>query len=371
MQQILSALHYPFWFVVVLSIIVFVHEFGHYYVAKLAGVKIDAFSIGFGKEIFGWNDKSGTRWKVCWIPMGGYVKMYGDVNPASMPDEEKMAEMTPEQKKVAFHYKPLSAKAAVVFAGPFANFVLAIVLLTFFFVYFGKPLTTTKISAVMPDSAAAKAGLIADDVIESLDGTKVKEFSDIQRIIGLNTGTPVVVKYTHAGEELETSITPIITVRKDIFGNEIKSALLGIQANVISYEKLGTGSALVAAVKETYNLSVGTLTAIGQMITGKRSGREISGPIGIAKYAGQSAEQGLPSVLWLMVVISINLGLVNLFPIPVLDGGHLLFYAIEALRGGKPLAERFQKYGFQVGMALIGALAVFAVINDIINLKLF
>lgn len=371
MDNILSALHYPFWFVVVLSIIVFVHEFGHYYVAKLAGVKIDAFSIGFGKEIFGWNDKSGTRWKICWIPMGGYVKMYGDINPASMPDEDKMQEMTPEEKSVAFHYKPLSAKAAVVFAGPLANFLLAIVLLTFFFIYFGKPVTTTQISSVVPESAAAKVGLEAGDVIMSIDGTDVKEFSDIQRIISLNTGTPVVIKYKRLEAEREATTTPLISIRKDVFGNDVKAALLGIQANVISYEKLGSGSAVVAAVKETYNLSVGTLTAIGQMITGKRSGREISGPIGIAKYAGQSAEQGVPALLWLMVVISINLGLVNLFPIPILDGGHLLFYAIEAVRGGKPLAERFQQYGFKVGMALIIALAVFAIFNDIRNLNLF
>jgi regulator of sigma E protease len=370
MEHLLSALHYPFWFVVILSIIVFIHEFGHYSIAKLSGVKIEVFAIGFGREICGWSDKSGTRWKICWIPMGGYVKMYGDVNPASMPDEEKMQEMTAEEKKLAFHYKSLPIKAAVVSAGPLANFFLAIVLLTFFFGYYGKPLTTSELSVVQPGSAAAEAGLTAGDKITKMDDDDVKEFADIQRVIGLNTGTAIIVEYLRNGIIMRTVATPKISTRKDIFGNEIKAALLGVQANVISYEKLGAGSAVTAAVKETYNISVSTLTAIGQMVTGKRSGREISGPIGIAKYAGQSAEKGLASMLWLMVVISINLGLVNLFPIPVLDGGHLLYYLIEAVQG-KPLAERFQQYGFRFGMALIATLAVFAIINDIRNLNLF
>ena len=363
-------LHNALWFVIILSIIVFIHEFGHYFVAKMNGVKIDAFSIGFGPEVFGWNDKSGTRWMVSALPMGGYVKMYGDVNPSSMPDSEKMQEMTPEQKKVAFHYKSLSQKAAVVFAGPLANFLLAVCILIFFFSYYGKPLTTTEISVVTKGSAADEAGLVAGDVITSVDGTSVKEFSDIQNIIGLNTGTPVVIEYTHDGVTKTTNATPKITKRKDIFGNDINGALLGIQANVVSYEKLGAGSAVFAAVKETYNLSAGTLKAIWQMVTGKRSVREISGPIGIAKYSGQSADKGLPTVLWFMVVISINLGLVNLFPIPALDGGHLLFYALEAVQG-RPMAEKFQQWGYRLGISLVATLAVFAIFNDIRNLNLF
>lgn len=369
MELLSLVLHNAFWFVIILSIIVFVHEFGHYYVAKISGVKIDAFSIGFGPEIFGWNDKSGTRWKVCCIPMGGYVKMYGDVNPASMPDGEKMEEMTLEQKKNAFHFKPLSVKAAIVFAGPLANFLLAIVLLTFFFSYYGKPVTTTELSVVVEGSAAADAKLEVGDIITKMDGEPVKDFSDIQRIIGLNTGTEIEIEYARNGEVKQTTATPKITTRQDIFGNEIKAALLGIQANVISYEKLGAGSSVFESVVETYKLSVGTLTAIGQMITGERSAREISGPLGIAKYSGQSAEKGLPTILWFMVIISINLGLVNLFPIPVLDGGHLLFYAIEGLQG-RPLAERFQQYGFKIGLALITALALFSIFNDIRNMDL-
>jgi regulator of sigma E protease len=370
METLFLALHNALWFVIILSIIVFIHEFGHYYIAKISGVKIDVFAIGFGPEIFGWNDKSGTRWKVCYIPMGGYVKMHGDINPASMPDEEKMKEMSPEEKKVAFHYKSLPTKAAIVFAGPLANFLLAIAILIFFFSYYGKPIVTTEISDVTENSAAAEAGLVAGDVINAIDGSKVKEFADIQRVIALNTGTPVEVEYTHEGEARKASVMPKITVRTDIFGNEVKGALLGIRANVVSYNKLNAGSAAIEAVKETYNLSVGTLTAIWQMITGQRSAREISGPIGIAKYSGQSAEKGLPTVLWFMAIISINLGLVNLFPIPALDGGHLLYYAIEALRG-EPMAEKFQQWGFRFGIAIVGTLAVFAIFNDIRNLNLF
>lgn len=370
MEHFLSSLIYPASFVFVLSVIVFAHEYGHYAVARLCGVKIDAFSIGFGKEIFGWTNKLGTRWKVCWMPMGGYVKMYGDVNPASVPDSEKMEEMTPEEKKVAFHYKPLWAKAAVVFAGPLANFIFAILILIFFFSYLGKPLTTSQLSAVQEGSAAFEAGLEAGDVITSIDGEEVSEFADIQRIIALNMGTAINIGFTRDGKSMETVATPRISKRKDIFGNEIKAALLGVQANVVSYTRLGAGSAVVEAVKETYHISASTLKAIGQMVTGERSAREISGPIGIAKYSGQSAKAGLTSLLWLMVVISINLGLVNLFPIPLLDGGHLLYYTIEAVQG-KPLAERFQQYGFKFGMALIGALAVFAIFNDIRNLNLF
>jgi regulator of sigma E protease len=370
MSTLFLAMHNALWFVVILSIIVFIHEFGHYYVAKLAGVKIDVFAIGFGPEIFGWNDKSGTRWKVCCLPMGGYVKMYGDVNPASMPDAEKMQEMSAEQKKTAFHYKPLPAKAAVVFAGPLANFLLAFAILAFFFSHYGKPLTTTEISSVAEGSSAFEAGLVAGDVINSIEGKKVKEFSDIQRAISLNTGTAVTIEFVRGGEVKTVNVTPKISTRTDIFGNEVKGALLGIRANVVSYDQLNAGSALVEAAKETYNLSAGTLTAIWQMVTGKRSAREISGPIGIAKYSGQSAEKGLPTVLWFMVVISINLGLVNLFPIPALDGGHLLYYAIEALRG-EPMAEKFQQWGFRFGMAIIGTLAAFAIFNDIRNLNLF
>ncbi len=357
-------------FVLILTVIVFIHEFGHYYVAKLCGVKIEVFSIGFGKELFGWNDKSGTRWKVCALPFGGYVKMFGDIDPASVPDTEKISKFTKKEAAIAFHTKPLSQKSAIVAAGPIANFVLAIVILTFFFSYYGKPVTLSQISGITPDSAAFEAGLEIDDVIIQIDDTKISTFADIQRIIGLNTGTEITITYRRGEEEITALATPKIVAREDIFGNEIKAALLGVEARVSSFEKLNIFESSIAATKETYHIAAGTLKAIGQMISGERSAREISGPIGIAKYSGQSAKKGIETVLWFMVVLSVNLGLINLFPIPILDGGHLLFYAVEAVRG-RPLAEKIQEYGFKFGLACVLTLAAFAIFNDVRNLNLF
>ena len=357
-------------FIVILSVIVFVHEFGHYYIAKLCGVKIETFSIGFGKEILGWTDKSGTRWKVSVLPFGGYVKMFGDVDPASIPDVDKIKEFSDHDKKLAFHTKPLPKKAAIVAAGPLANFILSIVIMTFFFSYYGKPETSSQISAVMENSAAAEAGLQEGDIIHDIDGTEIDSFSDVQRVIGINTGTEVNMMVKRDGEYIAVNVTPKIVTRNDMFGNEIQAPLLGISADVLSYEKLGVFPALGASVTETYHISASTLKAIGQMITGERSAKEISGPIGIAKYSGQSANKGIETVLWFIVVLSINLGLLNLLPVPVLDGGHLLYYAIEAVRG-KPLADKVQQAGFKIGIALVLSLAIFAVFNDLRNLNIF
>lgn len=370
MELLHSFLYNSAAFVVVLTVIVFVHEFGHYYIAKLSGVKIETFSIGFGTEIFGWNDKAGTRWKVCWIPMGGYVKMFGDIDPASAPDTEKIKHFNEEEKKIAFHTKPLYKKAAIVAAGPIANFILAIVIITYFFTFYGKPTTLAEVSSVAEGSAAAEAGLIAGDIIIEIDSSKIETFADIQRVIAINTGTPIEITIHRGDQELSTIATPKIIVSEDIFGNESKRALLGISSTEVSYEKLNPVTAAGAAIVETYHIAAGTLTAIKQMITGERSAKEISGPIGIAKYSGQASKKGLDTLLWFMTVLSINLGLINLFPIPVLDGGHLLYYSIEAVRG-KPMADKLQQYGFKLGIALVVTLAIFAIFNDIRNLNLF
>lgn len=357
-------------FVFILSVIVFIHEFGHYFVAKISGVKIEEFSIGFGKEIFGFTDKSGTRWKFSILPLGGFVKMFGDIDPSSAPDPEKIKAFTEEERKVAFHTKPLPIKAAVVVAGPMANFVLAIVIMTFFFSYYGKPAATAEISSVAEGSAAQAAGLMAGDLVTELDGAKVSGFSDVQRIISINTGTPVAITFKRGEDVMTATATPVMKERKDIFGNDIKAPLLGISSTQMTYEKLAIHSAMGAAVVETYKISASTLKAIGQMVTGERSAREISGPLGIAKYSGQSAKKGLDTVLWFIVVLSINLGLVNLFPIPLLDGGHLMYYAVEGVRG-KPIADKVQKIGFKIGIALVGTLFIFAFINDLRNLNIF
>lgn len=351
-------------FIFVISVIVFIHEFGHYYVAKKNGIKIEVFSIGFGKELFGFFDKSGTRWKVCLIPMGGYVKMFGDAGAASTPDAEKLKSLTKEEEKLAFHTKSLPIKAAVVSAGPIANFVLAVVILFFFFISYGKVYVEPVISQIMENSTASEAGLQIDDRILKIDGDEIKTFDDVQRIIALNTGTPVKIELERHSQIINLELTPKMVEREDAFGNTIKAPLIGIQASVSSYEKLGAIDALGASFVEVYHISAGTLKAIGQIITGSRSAKEITGPIGIAKYSGQSAEKGLSTLFWFMAIISVNLGLINLFPIPVLDGGHLLYYIVEAVRG-KPMADKYQQLGFRFGTAFVLFLVIFAVYNDL------
>ena len=364
-----TALFYAASFIVVLTVIVFVHEYGHYIVARWCGVKVETFSIGFGKEIFGFNAKSGTRWKFCLIPMGGYVKMFGDSDPASSPDPDAVQHFTQAEKNVSFHFKPLYKKAAIVFAGPLANFILSVVVMTGLFYFSGKHLVRPVAAEVVADSAAEAAGVQKGDEFLSIDGNKTDDFADIKRSISLNLGDPVEARIKRGDEELTLTITPELRETTDLFGNKIVSPILGIASSpeFFSYNKLGMGEAFVEANKETYRFVVSTLTAVGQMFTGRRDLSEISGPIGIAKYSGQSAEQGIKTAIWFIAILSANLGLVNLFPIPALDGGHLLYYAIEGLRG-KPLADKFQNFGIKVGIGLISLFALFAVYNDIVKL---
>lgn len=350
-------------FIPVISIIVFIHEFGHYFVARRCGVKVDAFAIGFGKEIWGWNDRSGTRWKICWLPFGGYVKMYGDINPASAPDPN-MKNLPEEEKEKTFHFKSLPQKAAIVAAGPVANFIFTIIIITFFYSYYGKTDSPTQVGDIVEGSAAAEAGLLPGDIILSVDGESVESFSDIARIISLNTGVSTAITLSRDEVTLQKEITPKVVTVKDALGNEVKVGQIGIRAMEGNYKKLGIGESAIEAVKETYFICTGTLKALGQMVTGQRGVEDLGGPIRIAKYSGQASKQGLAVVVWLMALISANLGLINLFPIPALDGGHLLYYILEGVRG-RPLAEKFQEYGFRFGIAFIIALALFATFNDI------
>lgn len=353
-------------FIIILSVIVFVHEYGHYIVARWCGVKVEVFSIGFGKELFGRYDKHGTRWKVCLIPMGGYVKMFGDADPASSPDSDKIEELTEEEKKQAFYYKPLYKKAAVVAAGPAFNFILTFVVLTGLFTVTGKTTALPVIAETVKESAAEKAGLQPGDRILAIDGEEAEAFTDIIRAMSLNTGTPVDLRVRRDEEEFNVTVTPEVKEAEDIFGNEIRKASLGIVADSASFsrEELSFVSAMGHAVSETGNFITSTLKAVGQMITGARDLSEISGPIGIAKYSGQAAEKDVVTILWFIAILSANLGLVNLFPIPALDGGHLAFYAVEAVRG-RPMAEKYQEIGIKFGIGLILVFAVFAVYNDL------
>lgn len=368
MEWLPELIHAFLAFIVIISVIVFVHEFGHFWVARRCGVRVETFSIGFGRELFGWNDRHGTRWKIALLPLGGYVKMFGDSDAASTPDGKALKKMTKAQKDVAFHYKTLAQKSAIVVAGPLANFLFAIVVLTGFFLYFGKPQTAPEVGEVARESAALEAGLKKGDVIVKLNNIDIAQFEDIRAIANAHPGEKMEILFRRDDHLIARNITPKLTETTDLFGNKIRVGLLGITSATVIYQEVGIAEAIPAGVMEVYRISSNTLKAVGQMIVGSRSADELSGILRIGKYSGQAAEKGLVTVLWFMAVLSVNLGLINLFPIPVLDGGHLMFYGVEALKG-RPMAERVQEWGYRVGFSLLILLMVFATYNDLRHLN--
>lgn len=351
-------------FFIVLSVIVFIHEFGHYIVAKLCGVRIEAFSIGFGKELFGRNDRSGTRWKLSALPLGGYVKMFGDASAASTVDEDAIENMSPEEKAVTFHYKPLYKKFAIVAAGPFYNFFLTIAIFTFFIMTTGLPSVEPLVGQTMPGSPAETAGLKPGDKITQINGEKVESFNDIPYLISTNLGTPVTLLVERDNQEMNIVLTPKQTEDDDGLGNKITRPLIGIKSAEIKYEDVGLAKAVGESVRRTYMICATTLKVIGQMIEGKRGAADLKGPIGIAQLSGQATDKDFHTALWLIAMLSANLGLVNLFPIPLLDGGHLAYYTAEALRG-RPLAQKVQEYGFRFGFVVLFTLMAFTLVNDL------
>jgi regulator of sigma E protease len=358
-------------FIFILSVIVFIHEYGHYWVAKKGGVKIESFSIGFGKELFGWNDKNGVRWKISLVPLGGYVKMFGDEGAASTPDNEAMEQMSKEELNSAFHKKPLLTRFLVVLAGPMANFIFAIIILTGFFSYYGRPETLPVVYQVQENSAAAEIGLQEGDRIIEMDGKSIERFADLKSVATMHPDIEVSLTYTRDGQEIKTTITPKRSVSTDVFGQDLEVGLIGVSSSEVIYnDELGLVGGFTTAVTETYSISVKTLEAVGQMIIGQRPADQISGILRIADYSGKSVDKGFKMVLWFMAILSINLGLVNLFPIPMLDGGHLFFYIIEALRG-KPLSDKTQEYCFRFGFAMLIGLMVFATFNDLKYFNIF
>lgn len=363
LEHIYSLGHTLAAFIIVLSIIVFIHEYGHYIVAKLCGVKIEVFSIGFGKELLGWNDKSGTRWKVSLLPLGGYVKMFGDSSAASTPDGDLLAGMAPQEREKAFHYKPLYKKMLVVAAGPVANFLLTIAIFIYFIMSNGLPSIDPVVGKIMPDSPAIESGIQVGDRIIMIDGNKVSSFNDISYLVSTNIGTPVILQIERGKENLTITLTPKMFEDDDGLGNKIKRPLIGIRSGDIKYEDVGFARALGESVRRTYMICESTLKVMGQMITGKRGVEDLKGPVGIAQLSGQAASKDTHTVLWLIAIISANLGLMNLLPVPVLDGGHLVYYSIEALRG-RPLAQKMQEWGFRIGFALLAMLMAFTLIND-------
>jgi len=367
MDFLFTGLHHFFAFIVILTIIVFIHEFGHYIVAKLFGVKIEEFAIGFGKELFGWNDKSGTRWKFCLFPVGGYVKNFGDEDPSSSKvDIKKLKKLTEKEKKQTFYYQSVYKRMAIVFAGPLFNFLLAILILTASYRINGITYFKPIISKVIEYSAAHEAGIKEGDLIISINDEFIDTFEEVQKAIALNTDQELEFGIIRNYILYDIKMTPKLQKTKDIFGNEITANVAGIGASDMVYKKANLFTAFVKANTTTYDLCKNTLKALGQMITGKRSAKELGGPLKIAKYSGQSFEGGFAMVMWFIAMISANLGLVNLLPIPILDGGAILFFIIEAIRK-KPLSEKTQDKLFKIGFGILIALMAFAVVNDFIQ----
>ncbi len=350
-------------FVFILTVIVFIHEFGHYFVARRCGVRVEVFSIGFGPELFGWTDGAGTRWKFSLLPLGGYVRMFGE---GGMPgaEGEDAREMTAEERAVSFQEKSLARRTAIVSAGPLANFALAIVVWAVLFATVGQRVTPPNVGTIQSGSAAEEAGLKPGDLIVSIDDKEIERFSDLQRVISVSPGVPLRLGLRRDGRELTLTVTPKLKEITDVLGNRHEVGLIGVSPADTAFVRHGPATAVLKAVQETYRYATLLLEVLGEIISGTRSSKELGGPIGIFQMSGQMAEFGLPTVFWFIAMLSVNLGLINLFPIPVLDGGHLMFYAIEAVRG-KPPSERFMEYGFRVGLGLVLTLFVFITYQDI------
>ncbi|NMN68197.1 site-2 protease [Candidatus Pelagibacter ubique] len=356
-------------FIALIVVVVFIHEYGHYYFAKRFGVGVTDFSIGFGKEMFGWNDKSGTRWKVCLIPLGGYVKFFGDRNVYSQADNEKITkEYSKEDQDKLFVLKPLYQRALIVFGGPLANFLLAILIFFSVYTFAGKDFTPAVINEVQKDSPAMTAGLKDNDIIVSIDGNKVKSIMEVSKFIMMSTDEFVNFTVNRYDQNLTFKVKPNIVEGEDNLGNIISKRMVGIKLgaynNEVNHVKLGPAKALFYAVNEVYYVSVSSLKYIGSMITGSGDSSQLGGPIRIAKISGQVAEFGILPFISLMAYISISLGLINLFPIPMLDGGHLMFYGIEKILG-RPLSQKTQEGFFRIGLFLLLSLMFFTTFNDL------
>ncbi|MEC9206836.1 MAG: RIP metalloprotease RseP [Pseudomonadota bacterium] len=359
-------------FLVVLTVLVFVHEMGHYVAARVCGIRVEVFSIGFGREIFGWTDRAGTRWRLSWIPFGGYVKMFGEMLAVKREENKtaSSASMTREEEAVAFNTKSVGQRAFVVAAGPAANFLLAIVILSGMFMSVGQQFTPADVGTVIPGKAADRAGFKPGDIILGIDGSRIQRFEQLAQTVRLYPGVPLEFTVSRDGIELTLVATPDVIEEEGRFGFQ-RYGQLGISRTGLDREFIihGPVTAIWRATEETYVLASSILAALGQIISGTRTTKEIGGPIRIAQMSGDVWAAGLVSLLMFATVLSINLGLINLFPVPMLDGGHLMFYAIEALRG-RPLGERAQENGMKIGLTMVLGLMVFATWNDLVQLRI-
>ena len=359
-------------FLILIMIVVFIHEYGHYYFAKKYGVGVTDFSIGFGKEIFGWNDKSGTRWKLCWIPLGGYVKFFGDRNVFSQADQEELIKQYNDQdRKKLFVLKPLYQRVLIVFGGPLANFILALVIFFSIYTFIGKDFTPAVINEVQKDSPAMIGGLKQDDIILEIDGNEVQSIMDVSKYITMSSADIIDFKVKRFSDEIILKVKPNTVLGEDNLGNKIQKRMVGIKLgaynNEVNHVKLGPVKALYHAANEVIYVCTASLKYIGSMIIGKADTSQLGGPIRIAKISGQVAEFGVLAFISMMAYISISLGLVNLFPIPMLDGGHLMFYTFEKILG-RPLSQKTQEGFFRIGVFLLLTLMFFTTFNDLKDL---
>ena len=362
-------------FIFLILVVVFVHEYGHYYYAKKYGVGVTDFSIGFGKELFGWNDNSGTRWKICWVPLGGYVKFFGDRNVFSQADHEEMLKKyNTEERKKLFVLKPLYQRSIIVAAGPIANFILAIVIFLSIYMFIGKDLTPAMVAEVQKDSPAEMAGIMKNDIILEIDGTEVESILDVSKLIMMSTSEIIDFRVSRYDQSVFLEVKPNIVQSEDNLGNKTSKRMIGIKLspynNKINHVKLGPARALYYSFTEVYFVVTSSLKYLTSIIGGSGDSSQLGGPIRIAKITGQVAEYGFIPFLSIMAYISISLGLINLFPIPLLDGGHLMFYGFEKVLG-RPLSQKTQEGFFRIGMFLLLFLMFFATFNDLKDLGIF
>jgi len=362
-------------FLILIMVVVFVHEYGHYYFAKRYGVGITDFSIGFGREIFGWNDKSGTRWKICWIPLGGYVKFFGDRNVFSQTEQQEVVDKySEEDKNKLFILKPLYQRSLIVAAGPLANFVLAILIFTMINLFVGKDMTPAIIAEVQKDSPAFVSGFKKNDKILLIDNKKVESILQVSTFINTSTSEIIEFKILRNDQEFFLSVKPNLVLSEDALGNSVKKRMIGIKLSLLNNEfqrqPLGPSKAIYYSIKEVWFVTVTSLNYLGKIIIGSGDASQLGGPIKIAKITGQVAEHGIIPFLSIMAYISISLGLINLFPIPMLDGGHLMFYFFEKVLG-RPLSQKIQEGFFRIGLLLLFSLMFFVTFNDLKDLGLF
>ncbi|MSO68884.1 MAG: RIP metalloprotease RseP [Alphaproteobacteria bacterium] len=368
MELISSIWGYAWPFLATITVIVFVHELGHYLVARANGVRIEVFSIGFGPELFGFRDSHGTRWKLSLLPLGGYVKFFGDANVASGAKDPATFVPIEEDRRVSFYHKRVGQRAAVVVGGPLGNFVFAIIVFAFLFGFVGERYTAPDIVDVLPGGAAESAGIKPGDRLIAIQGQPVERFEDLQSVVETNPGTPLSIVVRRGEAEIALTAIPELTQVTDGFGGTRQIGRLGVKGGQVAFREVGTGEAMWGAVRETFTIAISTLKAVGQMISGSRSTEELGGPIQIGRMSGEIAKDGaFFSLIYFMAILSINLGLINLFPVPMLDGGHLIFYVWEAI-AGRPLKPRVQEIGMRVGFVLVIALMVWVTSKDLIRL---